>query len=869
MQDRYNPQNHPAPFSQFGDQGRPYNQNPPSNYAEPRQTYNDPRNPDRRPENLNERSNARSDYNQYPNSQGYQSVNYPTNSGNPAPYSSNNTFSGPPPTNQYPNPSQYSNQSSLISNQPVNYQNAKPNYNNPPEQYTGNNPQFSNQPPPTTFFPPPSYDQSNPPSLNRGGNPPGPQNYPPQTTYDSIPRDFRDKPNSNYSQDYYQASNYDPNYRPPATNSNLPYQQIPANIPSQVGFMNNLLPASGYSPHPASGYNPPPVSGYNPPPPSGYNPPIASGYPPYGKDLQNRSTGIREPLKEHLEKADSILDVHPYHRIIIDIGNVMTSQRLNVEALFKENDLDLKRVVHKRDFINTLGGKCALIRSNVLTAEELENIADIFDFFKQGYVYYIEFCKKIQYPDIRLSGPEVPQKNDLEWRGKTYKLIAEALVTKNLNPEEIFKKYDTKRDGQLKLADFKQAFQVIPTKLNPQEIFQIADEFDPRHEGIINYQRFLNTLEDFIHKKRSYEDIVNRLEKFCTDKSINLETKIKTVDPRDTKTLTKEDFLGVLHQIQFPLNPVESQTFCEEIAKSRDGFLDLRYLLQRLPRPRQLLDVSVIYDKIKVYIRTSRQTLTQIFAKFDKNGDGNLGPYEFSQALTQMGISDLSSTEITNIIQDLDKDKDGSISVSEFADKLGMQIDLVQTTVSYEFYRKIRKFLKNRNQTIQEFFLQYDYDRNNSLSKQELIKMLAMLNLTFDNIDIEKLYNELDANKDGRVTFMEFSLKYDKSIAAIEQKDGMNRTKLLRCFKGKNPKDLFKSSYNPDTNENIFTVVELRKGINLLGLNFTENDIDNIIENIVQDRKYAVLADLNNYFSIQAPVASTGPAQPKVHWAEK
>ena len=100
MQDRYNPQNHPAPFSQFGDQGRPYNQNPPSNYAEPRQTYNDPRNPDRRPENLNERSNARSDYNQYPNSQGYQSVNYPTNSGNPAPYSSNNTFSGPPPTNQ-------------------------------------------------------------------------------------------------------------------------------------------------------------------------------------------------------------------------------------------------------------------------------------------------------------------------------------------------------------------------------------------------------------------------------------------------------------------------------------------------------------------------------------------------------------------------------------------------------------------------------------------------------------------------------------------------------------------------------------------------------------------------------------------------
>ena len=573
-----------------------------------------------------------------------------------------------------------------------------------------------------------------------------------------------------------------------------------------------------------------------------------------------------------LEKADSALGRHPLNRIIIDIANFIFQQGIKLDAMFYEIDIERKRAVRKRDFIEVVGGRCGVIKMNIASAEEIEEIADVLDFYKTSYVYYIEFCKKIQNTEYRLGGPELPRKVDPAWREKTFRAVAEVLVTKSINLEEILKRFDAQRSGQLRIADFQQAFASLPTKLNPQEIAQIADEFDPRHEGIIFYQRFINTLEDFINKKKVYDETVKKLERFCTEKSVNLEAKVQEVDPRDTKVLTKDDFVRVLQKIGFAMNPIESQTFCDEIAKSKEGFLDLRYLLQKLPKPKALMELPVIYDKIKNYIKTSRQTITQVFAKFDKNGDGNLGPYEFSQALSAMGVSNLSSTEISLLIQDLDKDKDGMISVPEFADKLGMSIDLVQTAVSHEFFRKISRFLKNQGQTIQEFFRKYDYDGNNALSKQELSKMLAILKLDLSQMDIEKLYSEIDVNRDGRVSFMEFSLKYDKAIGAIDKKDDINKQKLIKYLRGKHPKDIFKTRYDYDVRSDVFPVEELRRGIGILGLNFTEIDIDHLIDSITQGKNYALPPDLNEIFSLQvsAPVPISGAkSSSSSHWANK
>ena len=322
----------------------------------------------------------------------------------------------------------------------------------------------------------------------------------------------------------------------------------------------------------------------------------------------------------------------------------------------------------------------------IASADEIEEIANIFDLYNQDYVYYIEFYRKTQNIDYRIGGREIDKKIDPEWRIKKYKQIAEAIVMNHLNYHEIFEKLDYRRDGYLTPLKFQEGLQSISTRLNHQEISHIASEFDPNREGIIYYQRFLSSLEDYIRKKAIHEETLKNLERYCIERSINLEAKIENVDSRNRKMLSQEDFLWILHRIDFPVNSYEIQIFFEEIPKLKDGLLDIRYVLERLPKPKPSLELPVIYEKIKSYIRTSRQNISLIFSRFDKNKDGNLGPYEFSQALTQIGLSELTFTEISVIIQDLDKNKDGLISVYEFSEKLGIFIDLVQSSANYSYY---------------------------------------------------------------------------------------------------------------------------------------------------------------------------------------
>lgn len=726
-------------------------------------------------------------------------------------------------------------------------------------------------------FPPPTFGQAPAPTPQYN-----PQQY---------------EPRQNYNQGPYPRQGADPGYQDPHPNREIPNRGPNHGYQGPPDFQG---PPDYQRPNPnAQGYNQrypgppgPPVNepfrqdpyqrGPQPPQRPTFDAASTNSYnfysslnkniPPQRRPDENAPIEILPPNRNHLDNAELTLSKHPYDKIIQDASVFLIQNGIDPEFHFKEADPEVKYVVIKRDFISIVGAKWGLIKAGMASAEEIEVIADIFDFFKNNYIYYIEFCKKIRNPDYRIGGPELARKIDPAWREKMYRILAEAIFTKNVNYEEIFRRNDLQRTGQMRLAEFVTCVMSLNSRLNPQEITLLADEFDPRHEGLVVFQRFLNVLDDYVGKKKTYDEIVKRMEKFSNDKLINIEAKVQEIDPRDSKLLTKDDFLSVINKIGFYMSPIEMQTFCEEIPKNKDGLLDLRYLMQRLPKPKAPLDMGAVYEKIKLFIRSSRQTLTAVFAKFDKNGDGSLGPYEFSQALGQMGISSLTSSEITLIIQDLDKDHDGSVSVTEFADKLGMSVDLIQTTVSHEFFRKINVFLKNRGLNLQDFFRQYDYDRNNSLNKPEFSKMLAYLGLGLSEIDIEKLYSELDANHDGRVTFMEFMTKFEKSIGIIDKRDKLNKQKILRAMRGKHPKDVFKSRYDPERQDNIFTIGDLKEGINFMGLNFTENDVEHIVDDMGQGKDHATMADLMAYFSLQQPqdAKTSEPTRgDKPHWAEK
>ena len=67
---------------------------------------------------------------------------------------------------------------------------------------------------------------------------------------------------------------------------------------------------------------------------------------------------------------------------------------------------------------------------------------------------------------------------------------------------------------------------------------------------------------------------------------------------------------------------------------------------------------------------TSKKAAREMFRKFDKNSDGTLDYREFSLALTQMGLTELSTQQVQSLARAFDSDGDGSIDTSEFIEQL-------------------------------------------------------------------------------------------------------------------------------------------------------------------------------------------------------
>jgi len=67
-------------------------------------------------------------------------------------------------------------------------------------------------------------------------------------------------------------------------------------------------------------------------------------------------------------------------------------------------------------------------------------------------------------------------------------------------------------------------------------------------------------------------------------------------------------------------------------------------------------------------MRSSSQTLDQIFKEFDSDGNGSISEVEFRNAIRKLGLG-LTSREIDKLMLRIDSNSDGKIDYNEFISK--------------------------------------------------------------------------------------------------------------------------------------------------------------------------------------------------------
>ena len=78
-------------------------------------------------------------------------------------------------------------------------------------------------------------------------------------------------------------------------------------------------------------------------------------------------------------------------------------------------------------------------------------------------------------------------------------------------------------------------------------------------------------------------------------------------------------------------------------------------------------DVDIL-EKLRQIMRSSSQTLDQIFKEFDSDGNGSISEVEFRNAIRKLGLG-LTSREIDKLMLRIDSNSDGKIDYNEFISK--------------------------------------------------------------------------------------------------------------------------------------------------------------------------------------------------------
>ena len=130
--------------------------------------------------------------------------------------------------------------------------------------------------------------------------------------------------------------------------------------------------------------------------------------------------------------------------------------------------------------------------------------------------------------------------------------------------------------------------------------------------------------------------------------------------------------------------------------------------------------------------------LKEVFALFDKDGDGTITATELGTVMKNLGQCPTES-ELQDMVNEVDLDGNGTIDFPEFLGLVGRMMKEGQS-----------------DDEMKEAFDIFDRDGNGLISAHELRNVMANLGEHLTDEELEEMMKEADQDHDGHLNFEEF-----------------------------------------------------------------------------------------------------------------
>lgn len=344
--------------------------------------------------------------------------------------------------------------------------------------------------------------------------------------------------------------------------------------------------------------------------------------------------------------------------------------------------------------------------------------------------------------------------------------------------QDAFELFDSDKDGFLSREEFMQALRSMGTvfaDLSDDDLLAIVAAMDSNNDGKIEFKEFgaflsSATQDPKVKSTAQWRDEVKRILVRAMEKGIPIHKIFAEFDASGDGNLSYDEFGRALQKLGVPQEQEKKnrESLMAEFDKNKDGQISYEEFLQSFGISVEINKVEIVKETVQDIEITVRETLkrmeaqgielAQVFTHFDKNQNRKLSVSEFTQALQQLlqpnnatvDTSDSTATASSNSISIKALEQE---AVHAFVKKINANGD--DEIDYYEFLAVCGISGKSLQQQTQ-----MHQDASRVQAEKKLIQLLVRALQA--GMSIEQIFQQFDANADGKITISEFQRALDE-----------------------------------------------------------------------------------------------------------
>ena len=500
------------------------------------------------------------------------------------------------------------------------------------------------------------------------------------------------------------------------------------------------------------------------------------------------------------------------------IQDAVKGKGITYEAVFTAIDKDKDGTVSESEL------ESALRELNIdVRRDEVPMLMQKFDKENRGkfaYRDFVSFCRETDSGSGSRRG-SVPGRFSStqveEAASNLRRQIGEAVRSKGVPYDSIFKAMDSDGDGTVSKYELEKALSQLNINLRGEEVDMLMQKFDKRNRGTFDYLEFKSFCEEDSSfgsrsstrvepiggRRRSFataevEDAARRLRDRIQDavkgKGITYEAVFTAIDKDKDGTVSESELESALRELNIDVRRDEVPMLMQKFDKENRGKFAYRDFVSfcretdsgsgpgRFSSTQVEEAASNLRRQIGEAVRSKGVPYDSIFKAMDSDGDGTVSKYELEKALSQLNIN-LRGEEVDMLMQKFDKRNRGTFDYLEFksfceedssfgsrsstrVDPIGRgggggggssystaEVDRAVRTLRQRFQDAVER----RNTTYEKIFEAMDRNRDGSINGRELESALRDLNITLMPSEVSMVMQRFDPSNRGEFRYRDFA----------------------------------------------------------------------------------------------------------------